>query len=82
MHKSVHNSSVPDSYILLLLFIVKSYYSNVFLFSCQMCMYVCTKSTLKTTTNSLCVCAHLANKANSDSDNYFCVMYHLQVLVI
>ncbi len=33
------------------------------------CMYVCTKSFLKTTTNSSCVCAHLANKADSDSDN-------------
>ncbi len=32
------------------------------------CMYVCTKSFLKTTTNSLCVCTHLANKADSDSD--------------
>ncbi len=32
------------------------------------CMHVCTKSFLKTTTNSLCVCAHLANKADSDSD--------------
>ncbi len=33
------------------------------------CMYVCTKSILKTTTNSLCVCTHLANKADSDSDS-------------
>ncbi len=33
------------------------------------CMYVCTKSFLKTTTNSSCVCAHLANKADSDSDS-------------
>ncbi len=32
------------------------------------CMYVCTKSFLKTTTNSSCVCAHLANKADSVSD--------------
>ncbi len=32
------------------------------------CMYVCTKSFLKTTTNSSCVCTHLANKADSDSD--------------
>ncbi len=31
------------------------------------CMRVCTKSFLKTTTNSLCVCAHLVNKADSDS---------------
>ncbi len=31
-------------------------------------MYVCTKSFLKTITNSLCVCTHLANKADSDSD--------------
>ncbi len=38
MHKSVHKS-VPDSYTLLLLFIVKSYL-NVF-FSCQICMYAC-----------------------------------------
>ncbi len=33
------------------------------------CMYVCTKSFLKTTTNSSCVCTHLANKADSDSDS-------------
>ncbi len=43
------------------------------LFSCQIClficMYVCTKSFLKTTTNSSCVCTHLANKADSDSDS-------------
>ncbi len=37
LHKSVHKSSVPDSYTLL--FIVKSYL-NVF-FSCQICMYEC-----------------------------------------
>ncbi len=30
------------------------------------CMRACTKSFLKTTTNSLCACAHLANKADSD----------------
>ncbi len=51
------------------------------LFSCQICMFicmyvcmyvcmhVCTKSFLKTTTNSSCVCTHLANKADSDSDS-------------
>ncbi len=33
------------------------------------CMRVCTKSFLKTTTNSLCACAHLANKADFDSDS-------------
>ncbi len=33
------------------------------------CMYVCTESFLKTTTNSSCVCTHLANKADSDSDS-------------
>ncbi len=33
------------------------------------CMRVCTKSFLKTTTNSLCACAHLGNKADSDSDS-------------
>ncbi len=32
------------------------------------CIHVCTKSFLKTTTNSSCVCTHLANKADSDSD--------------
>ncbi len=56
---------------LIIIIIVKSYL-NV-LFSCQICMYicmhVCTKSYLKTTTNSSCVCAHLANKADSDSDS-------------
>ncbi len=34
-------------------------------------MYVCTKSFLKTTTNSSCVCTHLANKADSDSTFMF-----------
>ncbi len=33
------------------------------------CMHVCTKSFLKTTTNSSCVCTHLANKADSDSES-------------
>ncbi len=33
------------------------------------CMHVCTKSFLKTTTNSSCVCTHLANTADSDSDS-------------
>ncbi len=33
------------------------------------CMYACMyQELLKTTTNSSCVCAHLANKADSDSD--------------
>ncbi len=33
------------------------------------CMYVCMyQELLKTTTNSSCVCAHLANKADSDYD--------------
>ncbi len=41
------------------------------------CMRVCTKSFVKTTTNSLCVCAHLANKADShfhkiDPYDWFC----------
>ncbi len=35
----------------------------------HVCMHVCTKSFLKTTTNSSCVCTHLANKADSDSDS-------------
>ncbi len=33
------------------------------------CMHACTKSFLKNTTNSSCVCTHLANKADSDSEN-------------
>ncbi len=32
----------------------------------DMYMHACTKSFLKTTTNSSCVCTHLANKADSD----------------
>ncbi len=40
------------------------------MFICMyVCMHVCTKSFLKTTTNSSCVCTHLANKADSDSDS-------------
>ncbi len=47
------------------------------MYSIYVCMYVCMyQELLKTTTNSLCVCAHLANKADSDSAvavwNYFC----------
>ncbi len=42
----------------------------VYMYVCMYaCMYVCTKSFLKTTTNSSCVCTHLANKADSDSDS-------------
>ncbi len=41
--------------------------SNMYVYM-YVCMHVCTKSFLKTTTNSLCVCTHLANKADSDSD--------------
>ncbi len=64
---------------IIIIIIVKAYL-NV-LFSCQICMFicmyvymyvcmhVCTKSFLKTTTNSSCVCTHLANKADSDSDS-------------
>ncbi len=56
MHKSVHTSSVPDSYTLLLLFIVKSYLNvSVLMSDMYVCMRVCTKSFLKTTTNSLCL---------------------------
>ncbi len=49
MHKSVHKSTVPDSYTLL--FDVKSYYLNGFCSHVRyvgLCMHVCTKSTLKT----------------------------------
>ncbi len=50
MHKSAHNSSVPDSYTLL--FIVKSYLNDSVLVSdmyvyMYVCMHVCTKSLLK-----------------------------------
>ncbi len=42
----------------------------VYMYVCMYaCMHVCTKSFLKTTTNSSCVCTHLANKADSDSDS-------------
>ncbi len=43
--------------------------SVAFIFFFSVCMHVCTKSFLKTTTNSSCVCAHLANKADSVSDS-------------
>ncbi len=40
------------------------------MFICMyVCMHVCTNNFLKTTTNSSCVCTHLANKADSDSDS-------------
>ncbi len=46
-----------------------SHVRYVCLYVCMyVCMHVCTKSFLKTTTNSSCVCTHLANKADSDSD--------------
>ncbi len=46
MHKSAHNSSVPDSYTLL--FIVKSYLNvSVLVSDMYVYMYVCTKSLLK-----------------------------------
>ncbi len=41
MHKSVHKSSVPDSYTLLL-FIVKSYLNvSVLMSDMYVCMYIC-----------------------------------------
>ncbi len=47
-----------------------SHVRYVCLYVCMyVCMHVCTKSFLKTTTNSSCVCTHLANKADSDSDS-------------
>ncbi len=47
-----------------------SHVRYVCLYVCMyICMHVCTKSFLKTTTNSSCVCTHLANKADSDSDS-------------
>ncbi len=48
------------------------YVRYVCLYVCMyVCMHVCTKSFLKTTTNSSCVCSHLANKADSDSDLHY-----------
>ncbi len=41
--------------------------SNMFLKGCAFALN--TLSFLKTTTNSSCVCTHLANKADSDSDS-------------
>ncbi len=70
MHTSVHKSSVPDSYMLL--FIVKSYLNVSVLRYVGHCMHAC--SFLKTETNSSCVCAHLANTADSDS-----VVHQLQM---
>ncbi len=47
-------------YYLLFYLLFKSYYLNVFCSRVRyVCMHVCTNSTLKTTTNPLCVCAHL-----------------------
>ncbi len=44
---------------------------HIYYICVYVCMHVvCTKSFLKTTTNSWCVCAHLVNKADSDSDSY------------
>ncbi len=47
------------------------------------CMHVCTKSFLKTTTNSSCVCTHLANKADSDSDSdhWIALHYYFYLLI-
>ncbi len=44
-------------------------------------MHVCTKSFLKTTTNSSCVCTHLANKADSDSDSDSDIKWFLLISV-
>ncbi len=52
-----------------------SHVRYVCLYVCMyVCMHVCTKSFLKTTTNSSCVCTHLANKADSDSDSDPCCL--------
>ncbi len=53
MHKSVNKSSVPDPYTITLLFIVKSYLNvSVLISDMHVCMCVCTKRFLKSTTNS------------------------------
>ncbi len=65
MHKSVHNSSVLDSYHSIIIYCLS--YLNV-LCSHVLCMYACMhQELLKKTQQIPCVCAHLANKANSDS---------------
>ncbi len=52
MHKTVHKSSVPDSYTLL--FILNSYLNvSVLISEMYVYMHVCTMNFLKTTTNSL-----------------------------
>ncbi len=68
MHKPVHKSSVPDSYTLLL-FITKSLLFKCFCSDMYVCIYV-PRAPKNPTTNSLCVCTHLVNKANSDSYIY------------
>ncbi len=53
----------------------------VYMYVCMyVCMHVCTKSFLKTTTNSSCVCTHLANKADSDSDLCKTSVHHPSLL--
>ncbi len=58
----------------------------VYMYVLYVCMHVCTKSFLKTTTNSSCVCTHLANKADSDSDSdllaYKRSLYHKNTLQV
>ncbi len=45
------------------------------------CMHVCTKSFLKTTTNSSCVCTHLANKADSDIYTVYTVYIYIYIYI-
>ncbi len=58
------------------------YSMYVCMYVLYICMRVCTKSFLKTTTNSLCVCAHLANKADSDSGSDSDQFVHLRCLAL
>ncbi len=55
----------------------------VYMYVCMyVCMHVCTKSFLKTTTNSSCVCTHLAIKADSDSDSDIYIYIYIYIYVI
>lgn len=58
MYKSKHKISVPAVYFFIIIIVY-------FILG----IYVCMLSSWKTTTNSMCVCAHLMNKAHSDSDS-------------
>ncbi len=59
MHKSVHKSSVPDSYTLLLVIESLTYLMfSVLMSDMYVCIDVCTKSTFKKPQQIPCMSAH------------------------